>query len=221
MQTTFFRKRVFVLAAVERPTSRFSTKSPDIPLVRIVSGFVLLSSAGVCFCSYPTICKARPVDLPMQSIFPQEGRAGYTRYNGDHTPNAVDCRSTPSSVSTLAVMAARGYWFLECFSWRWKRVVIDTILRRCIGYRSRDVLRRLSSGPAFMQFDRRALQVIGRDSEVQVRRRCRRTVWDVDCTSEDSGRNRTIFSSCHATERASSYWRRHVRCATVVYQERH
>jgi hypothetical protein len=37
------------LAAVERPTSRFSTKSPDVPLVRIVSAFVLLSSAGVCF----------------------------------------------------------------------------------------------------------------------------------------------------------------------------
>jgi transposase InsO family protein len=47
--------------AVERPTSRFSTKSLDVPLVRIVSTFVLLSSAGVCFCSYHTICKARPV----------------------------------------------------------------------------------------------------------------------------------------------------------------
>jgi hypothetical protein len=101
----------------------------------------LLSSAGVCFCSYHTICKARPVDLSMQSIFPQEGRAGCTRYNGNHTPNALDCRATPSSVSTLAVMAARGCCFLECFSWRRKRAVIDTILRRCIGYRSRDVLR--------------------------------------------------------------------------------
>jgi hypothetical protein len=40
-------------------------------------------------------------------------------------------------------------------------------------------------------------------------------------TSEDSGRNRTFFSSYRATERASSYWCRHVRCATVVYQERH
>jgi hypothetical protein len=140
-----FPEEGFVLAAVEQPTSRFSTKSPDVPLVRIVSAFVLLSSAGVLFCSYPTICKARPVDLPMQSIYPQEGRAGCTRYNGDHTPNAVDCRATPSSVSTLAIMAARGYCFLECFSWRRKRAVIDTIRRRCIGYR--DVLRRLSSGP--------------------------------------------------------------------------
>jgi hypothetical protein len=153
MQTTFFRKRVFVLAAVERLNSRFSTKSPDVPLVRIVSAFVLLSSAGVCFCSYHTICKARPVDLPMHSIFPQEGRAGCTRYNGDHTPNALDCRATPSSVSTLAVMAARGYCFLECSSWRRKRAVIDTILRRCIGHRIRDVFRRLTSDTRFRTWD--------------------------------------------------------------------
>jgi hypothetical protein len=58
------------LAAVERPTSRFSTKFPDVPLVRIVSDFVLLSSAGVCLCSCliplsPSTApvEKRPVDI--------------------------------------------------------------------------------------------------------------------------------------------------------------
>jgi hypothetical protein len=53
--------------------------------------------------------------------------------------------------------------FLEYFS-GWRERDFIKILRRRIGHRSRDVLRWLSSGPNFWQFDR-SVQVVRRDSE--------------------------------------------------------
>jgi hypothetical protein len=98
---------------------------------------------------------------------------------------------------------------------------IKKILRRRIGYRSCDVLLRLSSGSSMMQFDRCAIRVVDRNSEIQVWRRRLRTVRDSDCASEDSGRYCTIANPCCAAECASSYWRGYTRCSTALPQERH
>jgi hypothetical protein len=62
----------FRLAALERPTSWFSTKSPHLVLVRTVSVFDFLSSTDVRYCAHPTSSKDCPGLLPIQSILAQE-----------------------------------------------------------------------------------------------------------------------------------------------------
>jgi hypothetical protein len=103
MQTTFFRKRVFVLAAVERPTPRFSTKSLDVPLVRIVSTFVLLSSAGV-FALIILFAKLVQLICPCSRYF--------------HKKAEQDIRDTTATIrQTLWIAGRRRARFRRWLSW--------------------------------------------------------------------------------------------------------
>jgi hypothetical protein len=109
---------VFVLAALERPTSWSSPKSPHLLLFRAVSVAIFLSAVVFCPCAHPTICKTPPGGLPMQSTHMQDKQSGCGRYNGDHTPSAQDCRATSRSVSTPVFMDASSSCFTECLCWR-------------------------------------------------------------------------------------------------------
>jgi hypothetical protein len=60
------------LAALERPTSWFSTKSPHLVLVRTGSVFDFLSSTDARYCAHPTSSTDCPGLLPIQSIISQE-----------------------------------------------------------------------------------------------------------------------------------------------------
>jgi hypothetical protein len=157
----------------------------------------------------------------MQLTLMQDKQSGCGRYNSDNTPSAQDFRETSRSVSTPVFMAASSSCFPECLCWRRQPAFINKILGRRIGYRSRNVLCRLSPGPGFMRFYRKAIRVVYRNSEIQVWRRHLRAVRDIEGASEDSGRHRTFANPCRATERASPYWLRYTRCSTVVHQERH
>jgi hypothetical protein len=116
----------------------------------------LLRSTGVCYSAHPSISKACPGILPIQSILPQVRKSGCGKYNRDHTPSALDCRATSSSVSTLALMAPGSSCFLNASfgdgntlsSTRFLGGVLDTgAAMSCVGYRQARALCNLTGVP--------------------------------------------------------------------------